>query len=76
MEYGLRPGQAVYTMDGDKLGEVKEISGEYFKVDAPMKPDYWLACECVRGGTVAGDRVDLAFDKDHLGDYKVDKPAL
>lgn len=76
MDYGIRPGQMVYTMDGGKLGEIKEVRGDYFKVDVSMMPDYWLTTECIRGGTVGGDRVDLAFDKDSLGDYKVDKPAL
>ncbi|MEX0784246.1 MAG: hypothetical protein WD557_16520 [Dehalococcoidia bacterium] len=76
MDYGIRSGQMVYTMDGDKLGEIKEVRGDYFKVDVSMQPDYWLSTECIRGGTVGGDRVDLAFDKSKLGDYKVDKPAM
>jgi hypothetical protein len=61
-------GCEVYTSDGSKLGTVKQVDGAYFKVDAPMQPDYWLACDCVRGGM--GSRVDLAFDKSQLDDYK------
>jgi hypothetical protein len=72
MDYGLRSGQHVYTMNGDKLGEVKEIRGDYFKVDAPMSPDYWLSCDCIRGGSVAGDRVTVSFDKSSLDDYKTE----
>lgn len=65
-------GHEVYTTDGDRLGTVKEVQGAYFKVDAPMKPDYWLAADCVRGGM--GGRVDLAFPKHDLGKYKRDMP--
>lgn len=63
-------GTEVYTSNGDKLGTVKDIRGEYFKVDATMQPDYWLACDCVRGGGPVGSRLTVSFDKDHLGDYK------
>jgi hypothetical protein len=63
-------------MDGNQIGEIKEIRGDYFKVDASMKPDYWLSTECIRGGSVSGDRVMLGIEKDAVGDYKVDNPAL
>jgi hypothetical protein len=63
-------GYEVYTADGNKLGTVKEVDGAYFKVDAPMQSDYWLAAECVRGGM--GNRVDLSFDKSQLDTYKRD----
>ncbi len=76
MEYGLRMGQTVHTLDGDKIGEVKEVRGDYFKVDASMQPDYWLSCECIRGGAVAGEKVMLNFDKDKLGDMKVDEKSV
>lgn len=73
MDYGLRTGQPVFTVDGDKLGEVKEVRGDYFKVDAQMQPDYWLACECIRGGgPVTGDRVTVGFAKNQLDNYKTD----
>ena len=64
-------GCDIYTTDGSKLGTVKEVQGAYFKVDAPMQPDYWLASECVRGGGM-GDRVDVAFAKDDLSKHKRD----
>ncbi len=63
----------VYTADGDKLGTVKEVRGSAFKVNAPMKPDYWLNFGAVR--TVTTNRVELAFPKDRLGDYKQDHPT-
>lgn len=72
-EGGLTPGAQIYTTDGDKIGTVKEVHDRFFKVDASMQPDYWLATDCIR--TASAGQVRLAFDKDHLGDYKVDEPA-
>lgn len=66
----LQIGSDIYTSDGSKLGTVKEVEGTYFKVDAPMQPDYWLSSDCVRGGTGASNRVDLTFDKSELDTYK------
>ena len=65
-------GCDVYTADGNKLGTVKEVQGTYFKVDAPMQPDYWLACDCIRGGMGGVSRVDLTFEKDDLSKHKRD----
>jgi hypothetical protein len=65
-----RVGAEVLTLDGDKLGEVKEVSGICFKVDAPMQPDYWLARDCIDGMT--GDAVRLNVTRDQLGDMKLD----
>lgn len=69
----IATGAEVYTLDGEKLGTVKKVRSDYFKVDAPMKPDYWLRCDCVDGGTgYAGDRVTVAFTKDRLDTFKHD----
>lgn len=67
----LSVGADVYTSDGGKLGKVKEVRGAYFKVDAPMHPDYWLGTDCVTSGLEAG-RVTVVFDKNHVDDYKRD----
>ena len=64
-------GCEVYTADGSKLGTIKEVQGVYFKVDAPMATDYWLANECVRGAGM-GNRVDVSFDKGELDKHKHD----
>jgi hypothetical protein len=66
-------GCPVYTADGDKLGTVKELAGSAFKVNAHLQPDYWLSFSCVRAATP--ERVELAFPKDRLGDYKQDNPV-
>jgi hypothetical protein len=74
MSENITPGLDVYTLDDDKIGEVKEVRGRYFKVDAAGMPDYWLARECISDYT--GGKVRLAFDKDHLGDNKVDESMV
>src|SRR5579884_3084532 len=66
-------GNAIYTEDGDQIGTVKEIQGRFFKVDAPMKPDFWLSEDCIR--SAGGARVTLTVDKDHLGDVKLSEPG-
>jgi hypothetical protein len=65
-------GRAVYTRDGDKIGEVKEVRGAFFKVDAPMQPDYWLQSEFAQ--TAGAEGITMEFGKDDLGDYKVKNP--
>jgi hypothetical protein len=69
----LTVGSAVFTSDGEKIGEVKEVSGDLFKVDVSMRPDYWVSCNNVASATSSG--VTLSFGKDQLGDYKADAPA-
>jgi len=60
-------------MDGDDLGRVKEISGDCFKIDAPMQPDYWLGIDTI-DSTTAGE-VRLRFNKGSLGDEKQPGPG-
>ncbi len=66
-------GMEVCTADGATVGTVKEMQGRYFKVDAPMKPDFWLTTDCIR--TASANTVTLTVDKDHLGDVKTDLPS-
>jgi hypothetical protein len=68
----LTAGCPVFTPDGDQIGEVKEVRGRFFKVDAPMQPDYWLTTDCIR--SAVGGRVLLAVDKEHLDDFKLSAP--
>ena len=62
-------GCEIVTRDGDKIGTVKEVRGGYFKVNAPMQPDYWLQRQFVESN--ADGRIMLSFDKEDLGNYKV-----
>jgi len=70
--HDFRMGDEVWTMDGEKLGTVKEIRGDHFKVDVPMQPDYWLPTSCI--STTGTGRVTVNFHHDHLGDWKRDEP--
>lgn len=69
---GLIEGAPVYGQNGDELGKIKEVRGQYFKVDAPMQADYWLRGDVVAAG--GGGRVMLRVDKDQLGEYTVATP--
>src|SRR5215207_5048826 len=65
----IAEGADVLTADGDKVGEVKEIRGGYFKVNAHLQLDYWLQRQFVTSN--ADGKVTMSFTKDELGDYKV-----
>lgn len=71
---GPRVGAAVMAKDGEQVGKVSEISGSFFKVDAPMRRDFWLSVEYV--GLCAPDKVQLAFEKKELGDHKLAGPGI
>ena len=65
----LTTGMPVYTLDGDRLGTVKEFRGTYFKVDVPMAADYWLSMDGVRGGFDSG-HVTVDFAKPELDEHR------
>ena len=50
----------------------KETAHGSFKVAAAMQPDYWLDIDCIT--SVVGNQAILSFNKDRLGDYKLDNP--
>ena len=66
-------GAAIYTEDGEELGILKEVRGRFFKVDAPMQPDFWLSDDCL--GPTSGSDVRLRISKDRIGDYKTEEPG-
>lgn len=65
-------GAPVYGMNGDQLGTVKEVQGAAFKVDAPMKPDYWLSDGIIR--SAANGAVTLGVDSSRIDDFKLSGP--
>jgi len=67
MHTNLTINTPIYTSDGDQVGTVKELRGDLFKVDAPMQPDYWLACDSIASTSAAGVR--LAFTRDHIDEH-------
>ncbi|MPZ23472.1 MAG: DUF2171 domain-containing protein [Dehalococcoidia bacterium] len=56
----IAPGQEIFTHDGQRLGTVKEVDGDRFKVDASMQPDYWLECNDVTACEADTVRMGLA----------------
>lgn len=71
----ISPGTDIYTADNDKIGQVKEVRGGYFKVDAMGQPDYWLETACCASGYTGGE-VHLVFTKDKLGEHKIDEARV
>jgi hypothetical protein len=65
-------GANVMTADRERLGSVKEIVGECFKVDAPMAPDYWLASDTI--ATINGENIMLRYRREEIDDLKIDMP--
>ena len=48
-------GLAVFSVDGKRLGSVKEVHGDEFLIDRPMARDYWVPFSAVvRAGPTGG----------------------
>jgi hypothetical protein len=67
-------GHHVFSHDGQDLGTVGEVAGAYFKVDAPMQRDYWLARSDV--ADLSPEAVVLSFDSSALDQHKRREPGL
>lgn len=70
----LMTGARVRSSDGHDLGQVKEVLGSYFKVDASMTPDYWLPQSIIESADQS--EVVLSADRDTIGGYEVDPTDL
>ena len=67
-------GTPVYAQDGAKIGKVKEVRGQAFKIEAGLfQRDYWLAAESV-AEAVPDAAVTLGVDKNQIGTHKIDEP--
>lgn len=55
----IRPGLEVHTEDGERIGSVKEVTPADIKVDAPMRPDFWLSRDHILSYT--NERVTMDF---------------
>jgi hypothetical protein len=77
---GVRPhvviheGEPVYTADNRKIGTVKEVGTQFFKVHATLRKDYWLDQNLI----VSADQDELHLNvaKDDLDAFKLDHPAV
>jgi hypothetical protein len=67
-------GTPVYTHDDEKIGKIKEVRAQAFKVETGLlQKDFWLAGESV--AEAAPDAaVTLVPDKDQIDLYKIDEP--
>lgn len=63
----------VTTRDGIRLGTVKEVQADAFKVDAPHAGDYWLSYAFVLRTGAEG--VVMDFENERLDDYKLRAPG-
>ncbi len=68
------PGLAVISGDGKRLGTVKEVSGSYFKVDAPMRRDYWLSEELIHGEDTSA--VFLEVPRKEVPEHRMTAPGI
>ena len=63
----IRPGLEVHTLDGEKVGTVKEVLDGAVKVDAPLRPDFWLPRSLVLSWT--NERVTLDANEADLAEH-------
>ena len=63
----ISPGREVFTLDGQRVGRVKQVQERAIKVDAALRPDFWLPRERVLSFT--NERVTMDFDEADLGRY-------
>jgi hypothetical protein len=66
--HDIRPGLEVHAEDGERLGSVKEVTPAEIKVDAPMRPDFWLPRDHVLSYT--NERVTMDFPHADLYRYE------
>lgn len=69
----LTTGLRVYSKDGKYLGDISELRGGLFKLDAPMAVDYWLSdaeVEKVEHGSVL-----LGFHETEMREHRIEAGA-
>jgi hypothetical protein len=67
-------GCPIYTRDYQKIGVVKELRGNAFKVGTPLlQRDYWLSADAIQTAAPDG-AVMLGIDKAELGAHKTGAP--
>ena len=67
-------GTPVYARDGEKIGTVKEVRGQAFKVETGLlQKDYWLPGESV-AEAVPDAAVTLAVEKNQIDAHKIEEP--
>jgi hypothetical protein len=70
----IHPGTPVYGQGGGQIGQVKEVTPNSIKIDAPLRPDYWIEREHIVSFT--SERVTVDFDGDLLDRFASSIPPL
>lgn len=70
--FGLREGSLVLAADGEEVGAVAETQSQYFRVDAPMRQDFWLNLDLV--SSVEDGQVRLTISSEDLDAYGEKRP--
>jgi hypothetical protein len=68
--HDIGPGREVYTADGERLGRVKAVTDAAIKIDAALRPDYWLPRARVLSFT--NERVTVDFNRADLDAHQVE----
>lgn len=69
----IKPGLPILTLDNKRLGHVKELAGDYFKVDVRFRRDFWLGMEQV--AYVDENCVGMLFRADEAELYRLAQPT-
>ncbi|MGK2965121.1 MAG: hypothetical protein ACSLFM_05900 [Tepidiformaceae bacterium] len=69
----LVTGTPVFSCDGSEMGLIKEVRDDFFKVDAPIRRDYWLRRDEV--AEAAPGRVTVNFEHANLNHHRFSDPA-
>ncbi|MGE0601086.1 MAG: DUF2171 domain-containing protein [Dehalococcoidia bacterium] len=64
----------VYASDGGQVGHVREVHGDYFKIDVPMAMDFWLKRDFIADATP--ERVTLTLHRDEIHEHRLAEPGL
>jgi hypothetical protein len=68
----LKTGATVVSGDGKRLGTVKEIAGDRFKLERRLLPDYWLAMEYV--DYASDGLVQMVLPREGIGAARIEAP--
>ena len=67
-------GTPVFTWDNHRLGKVKEIQNEAFKIETGLlQRDFWLPADSINEA-VPDEAVILTLEKGQLDGHKIEEP--
>ena len=66
-------GFEVVTVDGMPVGKVSEIAGGFMRIEAHLRPDFWLRLD--DAAQVEGRGITLAYPKEALHQHRHPGPA-